>query len=174
MGVGCVFREVTVAELGGGGNGVVSGGWWGGGVVGPGGRAAALLGSCVRGNDESGRPFDGLRANGFPKRAYGALEELGMRRWLVVGAAPLDTGFRRYDGGGCDSRYGWLVAEGEVPAAAGRAPSCVFRTSFESLRVIGIAKRRYGGWGELGRRRGFGSSQANEQCSVPNGLHVIA
>ena len=29
-------------------------------------------------------------------------------------------------------------------------------------------------WGELGRRRRFGSSLANEQCSVPNGLHVIA
>ena len=149
-----------------GGGGVV--GWWG-----RGGRAAALLGSCVRGKDESGRPFDRLRANGFPKRAYGALEELGMRRWLVVGAPLWIPAFAGMTGG-CDSRYGRLVAEGEVPAAAGRAPSCVFRTSFESLRVIGIAKRRYGGWGELGRRRGFGSSRANEQCSVPNGLHVIA
>ena len=42
----------------------------------------------------SGGPFDRLRANGFAERACGG-------EGLVVGAphpAPLDTGFRRYDG----------------------------------------------------------------------------
>ena len=35
--------------------------------------------------------------------------------------APLDTGFRRYDDGGCAGRQVLLAAEWEVPAAAGRA-----------------------------------------------------
>ena len=34
-------------------------------------------------------------------------------------APALDTGFRRYDGGGCDSRNGRLVVAGEVPLLRG-------------------------------------------------------
>ena len=34
-------------------------------------------------------------------------------------SVPLDTGFRRYDDGGCSGRRVLLVAEAEVPASAG-------------------------------------------------------
>ena len=67
-----------------------------------------------------------MRDGRFAKRPYnGVLAELGSRWGLVVGAAPLsaplDTGFRRYDDGGCSGRQVLWVAEAEVPASAGRA-----------------------------------------------------
>ena len=69
----------------------------------------------------------------------GMTTEVGLERRLTETpprrAPALDTGFRRYDGGGCDSRNGRLVVAGEVPL----------------LRDGRFAKRPYGGvvgsWG---------------------------
>ena len=48
-----------------------------------------------------------------------------------------------------------LEAAGEVPAAAGRPPSCALRTGFESLRVIGFTNRPYDGVRGVGGAAGF-------------------
>ena len=96
--------------------------------------------------------LEGVR--GPLRQAQGEREgEWGMR-WGDGDAprrAPLDTGFRRYDGGGgCAGRQ--VLA---VLGRGGGGPSSALRTGFDRLRAKGIAKRACDGeWGmRLGRRR---------------------
>ena len=56
------------------------------------------------------RPYDGVRGS----RGYG-----GVGGGVAPLSAPLDTGFRRYDDGGCSGRQVLWVADAEVPASAG-------------------------------------------------------
>ena len=103
-------------------------------VGGGGAKPGACLGKGFRRNDACGRPFDRLRASGIANRPYdgvGGVRSAGksvvggggpvpasaprvlrplvhpsisLRANGLLGPAPLDTGFRRYDDEGCVGR----------------------------------------------------------------------
>ena len=75
-------------------------------------RGRGSCGSAARERRAGEAPFDRLRANGFGKRACGGEEGMRWGTETAPHRAPLDTGFRRYDGGGVRGRRGLLVAGG--------------------------------------------------------------